>query len=466
MEKIDRLIEKHQEELIESVCELVRIKSVKADKFEGNPFGNGVGQALEYMLDKARSMGFDVENANGYAGHVDFGEGEETLGVLVHLDVVPEGDDWDFPPFGGEVHQGRIYGRGAIDNKGPAVASLYAMKVLKELGVEPNRKIRLIFGTDEESGWEDLEYYFKHYPKPDLGFSPDASFPVIHGEKGIQIFRLIHVLKEDEQPIQMIRMEGGNAANMVPDRCEIELAMAENVKQMLGNALDEFVKKTGYTLHLESKGEHIIIKARGISAHGSRPQKGKSAISHLFLFLAQCPGLNASLKEFAGWYQEKIGLEVNGESIGCGFEDEVSGKLAFNVGVLLASSTGLSMTINTRSPISIKAKEVFEGIQKELKEDGMRLEIDETIEPLYVPKEDHLVQQLMGVYREVTGDMDSQPITIGGGTYARALPKGVAFGALFPGQDELAHQKNEFVAIEDLLKMTTIYARALYELTR
>ncbi len=464
MENIDRLIKSSQEEIIQSVCELIRIKSVKSDKMQGKPFGDGVGQALEYMLEKSKSMGFETENASGYAGHADFGEGEEMLGVLVHLDVVPEGDDWDYPPFGGEVHQGKIYGRGAIDNKGPAVASLYAMKVLKELGVEPKRKIRLIFGTDEESGWEDMEYYFRRYPKPELGYSPDASFPVIHGEKGIQIFRLLQDLKADEKPIQIICLEGGNAPNMVPDRCEVELAMAENIKQMLGNALDEFTKKTGYKLHLEPKGEHMVIKAKGVSAHGSRPQKGKNAISHLLLFLAQCPGLNESFKQFATWFQEKIGLEVNGESIGCGFEDDVSGKLMFNVGVILATSTTLSMTINTRSPIGIKAEDVFDGIRKELIEDVMRLKIDEIIDPLYVPKDDELVQQLMKVYRDVTGDLESKPITIGGGTYARALPKGVAFGALFPGQDELAHQKNECIAIEDLIKMTIIYAKALYVL--
>ena len=465
MENIDRMIISSQEEIIQSVSELIRIESVKADPMPSKPFGDGVNKALEYMLEKAASMGFETENANGYAGHADFGEGKETLGILVHLDVVPEGDDWDYPPFGGEVHQEKIYGRGAIDNKGPAVASLYAMKMLKELGIEPKRKIRLIFGTDEESGWQDMEYYFKHYPKPDLGYSPDASFPVIHGEKGIQIFRLLQELKPDEKPIQMIRLEGGNAPNMVPDRCEVELAMTENVKQMLGNALNEYVKKTGFNLHMEPKGEHMVIKAKGVSAHGSRPQKGKNAISHLLLFLAQCPGLNISLKQFAAWYQEKIGLEVNGESIGCGFEDDVSGKLMFNVGVISTNLETLSMTVNTRSPITIKADDVFNGIRKVLNESALRLEVDEVIDPLYVPKDDELVQLLMKVYRDVTGDLESKPITIGGGTYARALPKGVAFGALFPGQDELAHQKNECIAVEDLMKMTLIYTKALHVLT-
>ncbi|RQD71908.1 MAG: dipeptidase PepV [Tindallia sp. MSAO_Bac2] len=465
MKNADRIVENYREKIVQSVCDLIRIRSVKSEEMPGKPFGEGINQALEHILKEADSLGFKTENASGYAGHADFGDGEETLGVLVHLDVVPEGEDWSYPPYGGEIHEGHIYGRGAIDNKGPAVASLYAMKALKDAGVNPKRKIRLIFGTDEESGWKDLDYYFQHYPKPDLGFSPDASFPVIHGEKGIQIFKLVQGMATDDKPIQLVRLEGGNAPNMVPDRCEIELSMAENVKQMLGNDLEEFVKKTGYELSMEPSGEHMLIKAKGISAHGSRPQKGKNAISHLLLFLAQCPGLNESLKKFAVFYKDKIGLEVNGESIGCGFQDEVSGKLVFNVGRIQASSESLQLTVNTRSPITLTADEVFGGIKKELAGNDMKLEIDEVIDPLYVPEDDELVRQLMDVYREVTGDMESRPITIGGGTYARALPKAVAFGALFPGQDELAHQKNECIAIEDLMKMTVIYAKALFALT-
>ncbi|SFH90879.1 succinyl-diaminopimelate desuccinylase [Tindallia magadiensis] len=455
------IIENHREKIVQTVCDLIRIKSVKSAEMPGKPFGEGVNQALEYMLEESENIGFKTENVDGYAGHVDYGDGEETLGILVHLDVVPEGEDWIYPPFGGEIHEDKIYGRGAIDNKGPAVASLYALKAIKEMGIETKRKIRIIFGTDEESGWKDLEYYFQHYPKPDLGFSPDASFPVIHGEKGIQIFNLLYTMQQDEQPIQLVRIKGGNAANMVADRCEVELSMAENIKQMLGNDLEEFIKKTGYDLELEPAGENMVIKAKGISAHGSRPEKGKNAISHLLLFLAQCPGLNESLKKFAAFYEEKIGTEVNGQSIGCGFEDDLSGKLAFNVGKIEMNQDQLILSINTRSPITLKAECVFEGIRKELQETGIHLEIEENIEPLYVPVEDELVKQLMEVYRTETGDLESQPITIGGGTYARALPKAVAFGALFPGQEELAHQKNECIEIKDLMKMTLIYTKAI-----
>lgn len=464
MKQFIELTERYRDSIIHHTQQLVRINSVESESLPGKPFGEGVYQALEYMLGLARDLGFETVNVDGYAGHADLGTGNETVAVLVHLDVVPEGTGWDYPPYGGEIHDGLLYGRGIVDDKGPAVASLYAMKVLADSGLPLHKKIRIIFGTDEESGWKDLEVYFQHYPRPKMGFSPDAGFPLIHGEKGIQIFDLKGRWEQAGADVVIEEIKGGNAPNMVPDSCCVRLAVAENLKAALGEALLHFNRKTGFDLEMEDLQEKILITAPGVSAHGSTPEKGKNAISNLLLFLADCPGLSEDARHYISFYNTFIGFEVNGETMGCGFEDEVSGKLVFNVGQMKGDVCEFTWTVNTRYPITVEGEQVLTGMASILQRNRMELVLHEDVKPLYVPKEDELVQKLMKVYRDFSGDLDSEPITIGGGTYARALEKGVAFGPLFPGQEELAHQKNESMKVDDLLKITSLYAAALASL--
>lgn len=456
-----KILEQYRKPIIFHTQQLIKIKSVESDPMPGMPFGEGVHQALMYMLDLAEGLGFETVNVDGYAGHADFGQGEEILGILVHLDVVPEGTDWDYDPFGAEIHDGLIYGRGVIDDKGPAVATLFAMKALMDKGFKPGKKIRLIFGTDEESGWKDLDIYFSRYPKPAIGFSPDAEFPLIHGEKGIQIIELKTAWNQKGANVVIKSLRGGNAPNMVPDHCEVVIQTDEKQKIIIGERLLQFVKTTGYPLEMEELKKDLVIHSKGVSAHGSMPEKGKNAVSQLLLFLDQCPGLSPDVAQTLAFYRLHIGMEVNGQSIGCGFEDDISGKLIFNVGVAKGDEKHVSLTVNTRYPITMKGEEVISSIEEALSNSSLKLKLVEDVPPLYIDKEDELVQQLMQVYREETHDTVSEPITIGGGTYARALDRGVAFGPLFPGQEELAHQKNESMAVEDLMRITQIYARAL-----
>ncbi|MCG0276560.1 MAG: Sapep family Mn(2+)-dependent dipeptidase, partial [Thermosediminibacteraceae bacterium] len=182
---IEKAIKLNEEPLIKSVCEIIKIRSVEDAPAPGKPFGEGVARALEYALDLSRSFGFRTKNLDNYIGWAEWGEGAEMVGILVHLDVVPEGSGWTYPPFGGEIHDGKIYGRGAVDNKGPAMAALYALKTLKDAGVKFKRRVRVIFGTNEESGMKCIKYYLEHDEEPTMAFSPDAEYPIINGEKGI-----------------------------------------------------------------------------------------------------------------------------------------------------------------------------------------------------------------------------------------------------------------------------------------
>ena len=459
-------IDNYEQEIIKSTQELIKIKSVKGEPLPRMPFGEGPYKALECMLDIGKEIGFEVKNLDGYAGHIEFGEGEETVGVLAHLDVVPEGDGWIYPPYGGEIHDDKIYGRGTTDDKGPAVATLYAMKALKESGIDLKRKIRLILGTDEESGWGCVNYYFKHEKAPDMAFTPDAEFPVINVEKGIIDFDLVFKLNKTKDCDIFLRdIKGGNAPNMVPDYAEAILEVKDY--ELFENSFNTYKSSKDYPIEISKDGKYVKILTRGISAHGSTPEKGENAITYLMDFLGHISNGECSICNFINLYNERIAFKHHGEGIGCGFEDDISGKLNFNVGMIKLEDGAIRLTINIRYPINYSSEEVYNGIRENLKNTTIELvEGKSDNKPLYVSTDDFLVKKLMKVYQEFTGDYESNPLAIGGGTYARALKNAVAFGALFPGQPDLAHQKNEYISIEHLMKITKIFAKALYELAK
>lgn len=460
------LIDDYKDDIIKSTQEIIRIKSIEEKPLEGMPFGEGPFKALVNALNLGESMGFTVKNLEGYAGHIDLGSGDETVGVLAHVDVVPEGEGWTYPPYSGEVHDGKIYGRGTTDDKGPAIATLYAMKSLKESGVKLNKKIRLILGANEETGWGCMDYYFKHEKAPDMAFTPDADFPVIHGEKGIIVFDLVFKMNDSKEcDIYLRDIKGGNAPNMVPDHAEalLEVKDFENIEK----SLLIYNKEKNHPITITNEGDSVKVVAKGISAHGSTPEKGENAISYLMGFLGHLFNGECSICRFIDLYNKRIAFKHHGESIGCGLEDNVSGKLNFNVGEINIEDGKIKLTINVRYPIKSSAKEVYDGIRENLKNTTVELvEGTSDMLPLYVPNDDFLVDKLMNVYREQTGDVDSKPITIGGGTYARAMKNAVAFGPMMPGQEDVAHQKDEYISIDHLMQITKIYAQALYELAK
>lgn len=455
-------VEGLRDQIILHTQELVRIKSVKSEAKPGMPFGEGIHHALEYVLELAASLGFETKNYDGYCGHVEIGQGDELVGILVHLDVVPEGSNWSYPPYGAEIHDGKIYGRGAIDDKGPTIAALFAMKAVTDCGIQLNKRVRLIIGTDEESGSEDLHYYFAREESPSIGFSPDAEFPAIYGEKGILIFNLEKEFSKSCScccdGVKILSVQGGNAPNMVPDYCEAVISGKDLTPVKV--ALEKYAANEQVRLEWEENGANMLIKSYGVSSHGSLPEHGVNAVSQLVVFLASLDLQSCDLCDFLKFYAEKIGMEYYGESIGCGLKDEVSGNLIFNVGMIDLNENGVKVVVNIRYPITNTEAEVYAGMEREIQGSGVQIVRRNSMDPLYVPKDDELVVKLMSVYRELTGDQ-SEPITIGGGTYARSVKKAVAFGPLFPGQPELAHQKDEYMGVEDLILNTKIYAKAI-----
>jgi len=426
-------MEKYLNDMLSSLQWLIRIDSVEGEAKEGKPFGEGPYMALNYALSLAKSMGFKIKNVDGYAGHAETGSGE-LFGILGHLDTVPYGDDWTYPPTGGQIDNGIMYGRGALDDKGPMVACLYAVKALMDEGLKPKKKIRLIFGCDEESGWKCIDHYFEKEEMPASGFSPDADFPVINCEKGVCYYNLTMPL-----PQGIVSLKGGARPNMVPDH-----AIA---------VIDKEPKRTDKA-RVSKKDNQYVVETFGKSVHASTPYQGENALWHMMKILSETYGgvfdlLNEKLTSFDG---SKCSLKLS---------DEKSGNLTMNLGTAETKDGKLLISLDFRHPITYKKEEILEILKKELP--GIEVETGSFHDPLYVEPNHPLVTTLLSAYNDVTGE-NAKPITIGGGTYARALPLGVAFGPIFPGQVSTIHSKDECIVVDDLLKMSKIYYEAIKRL--
>lgn len=456
-------IEEMSQEIIKSTQGIVRIKSVEGESREGMPFGEGPYNALKYALDLSERLGFKAVNLESYIGYAEYGEGEEYIGVLGHLDVVPEGDGWVYPAYGAEIHDGRIYGRGTMDDKGPIISALYGLKAIKDSQIKLSKKVRIIFGTNEESGCGEIEHYFKTEKAPVAGFTPDAEYPIINGEKGLTIFDFVKDLKFVGNNDVIKYIKGGQKANMVPDYCEAGV-ITNQVQKVLLYA-HNFKEITGYDVTAEVKNDMVVIKSVGVSAHGSTPELGKNAIMQLFGFIEQLGFEDSDILDFIKFYNEYVGLETDGEAFGVGLRDDVSGNLSFNVGTIDINEDRAKMTVNLRYPVTCTFEEMMKGVNVTLEGSGIRVENMEHQKPLYFPEDHPIIKTLSKVYEEQTGAKASL-LSIGGGTYAKEMPNIVAFGPLFPGEPELIHQANEYIKIEDLIKNTKIYAQAIYELAK
>ena len=499
------ILESYRDEICGTLRDLVSFKSVQAEPLEGRPYGEEIHKAYLYMISKAESDGFATFDADGYGGHIEWegaaydGRGEivsaadETLGIPVHLDVVPAGDDWTYDPWGGEITDGRMYGRGTSDNKGAVTAVYFAMKALKESGFAPVKNIRLILGLDEESGWGGMDKYYEKAFRPDFGFAPDANFPVINGEKGLLVFDIAKKLDRDREYGLILRsVKGGNAPNMVPDHCRAILVYedAQNPKgakakkggkaraantdtnerdksyDLVRKAVSAFRDKTGEKISCKGAGNAMEIISQGVSAHGSVPYKGVNAISIMMDFLSELPLANESARDFVDFYRTKIGYEIKGESLGIAMRDEPSGSLIVNPGMIDLGSEAAILTVNVRHPVTNSEDDVYKALMPVLDANGLGLVKVMGLAPLYYPPDDPMIELCMDVYRENTGDAESKPIVFGGGTYARSIPRAVAFGPCFPNDEEVMHQKDEYIGIESLMKAAHIYADAILRMTQ
>lgn len=456
-EALQRWIEEHTDEMVADLRLLLQCESIKSEPVPMAPFGLGVRAAFDRVLELGERFGFRTKDYDGYALHLEVGEGEEIVATLSHVDVVPPGKGWSVPPFEGVIRDGYIYARGSQDDKGPTIAVIYAVRAIQELGLPIRRRIRLIVGGDEESGWECMKHYFQHEPeRPTCGFSPDGGWPLIYAEKGIVNLRLEKQTAVSQSLPYIEWARGGERPNMVPDHAEAFIRAGESDIDAILNALAGLEDIVTIS---EEAGVHV--SARGKSAHGSSPAEGVNAVARLLDALERL-----GLPDNAEWLStvREWAQSLDGSALGIAHADEVSGALTSNLGVFEYDGSRVRCTVNVRYPVTWTLDALLERLKPTIGAHGFALADHFGIAPLYVPLETPFLQTILRVYREETGD-ESPPKTMGGGTYARATPNIVAIGTGFDG-DGAAHEPDERIAISTLRRITLIYARILYELAQ
>ncbi|WP_026572149.1 dipeptidase PepV [Bacillus sp. UNC438CL73TsuS30] len=471
MTKIDWIIEveKRKEALLTDAQGLLHIKSLldEENATQDAPLGKGVKEALDYMLTLGEKDGFNPKNVGNLAGHLEFGEGRNLLGILCHVDVVPEGDGWTSNPYAAEVRDGRIYARGAIDDKGPTIAAYYAMKIVKELGLPLKKRVRMIIGTDEESNWRCVKHYFQHEEMPSLGFAPDADFPIINAEKGISDFDMVQKGTDQvntDANVEVQTFLSGKRYNMVPDHAKAVIQIKENQAEII-EMFTNFMNQYKLDHHYSEENQKLTLEVKGISAHGMEPRNGKNAGLFLSEFLSKL-NLDRKAAQYFQFVSRYFFDDSRGVHLGVAFSDNISGELTINPGKFsYTKESGGTIGMTCRYPVTNKMEATKEKLDALLINEGFTIENFSDSKPHHVDEKDFLIQTLKKVYEEQTGEK-AELLAIGGGTYARSLKSGVAFGPLFPGRPDVAHQKDEYIDLEDLFKATAIYAQAIYELAK
>jgi len=447
---IAALIDSYRDELVAALARWISVPSLKDTPAPGAPFGVEVRRMLDMAMADAAAMGFTAKDYDGYACDITLGDAPEAVAVLGHLDVVPAGDGWQTPPFTAVIEDGKVIGRGSIDDKGPSLAALYAMRAIKEAGVPLKKSIRMILGCDEESGWEDMEYYAAHADMPEVGFSPDASFPIINTEKA-----MLHAFINApvaSTGLQVKQLWTGERVNVIPGECKALLAGGAELAEKVA----AYAAKVNLPYTAQVTEEGVWVTAEGIPGHSAYPEGRRNAIGMMLLLLKEL-GVEGPLLTLANVY----GMEHDGASLGCACQDEVSGPLTCNMGILHLENGAITASLDMRVPVTADLDQLEQNARAALA--GFTFTTVEKKEPHHVPAESELVSQLLAAYHEESG-LEAYPTSTGGGTYAKVLKQGVAFGAAFPTDEDLAHQAGEYASIDGLMMAAKIYANALLRL--
>lgn len=460
---------KRKDRLLEKCHELLSIPSIldESTAQPGAPFGRNIAKALHYMLDLGRYDGFVTKNIDGYAGHIELGNGDEYIGVLSHIDVVPAGGGWTSPPFSPEIREGKLYARGAMDDKGPTMAAYIAMKIVKDLGFPLSKRVRLIIGTDEETKWRCMKRYFMFEKMPTMGFTPDADFPMIIGEKGLLSFKLVGSLTSPQVKKDEWRLEefwSGERINLVPDLAIVKLKGEGDVFQ-LKEEFQSFLFEHRLNGFAEEADDHVTLQLQGIAHHAFEPDQGLNAALAMTRFLSNIR-LDSQGARYIRLIDDRFVDSFFGEKLGIQQEDDRLGALTLNAGVFrYQSGNSQEIDVNIRHPLQTDVDQLIKRIKENVAEYQVHVTDIDHLPAHYVHEHHPLITILSTVYEQQTGE-PARLLTTGGGTYARVLKTGVAFGPVFPGKVETAHQRNEYIEIDDLLKATAIYAQAIYELAR
>jgi len=456
-DKIDKFIEKNRDKIVDDICDLVKIKSVSEDGTDTPPYGQGCKQVLDQALKMSSEMGFEIDNCDYYCGSASLKHHDKGpyIGFWGHLDVVPEGEGWNYPPYSPTMYDGYLIGRGVSDNKGPCICALYTLLFFKEYNYDLKYNFKVIFGTNEERGMHDVEYYIQNRKLPVFSIISDSVFPICYAEKGI--FR-----GEIEIPFHnedIIEMSGGTVENAVASCAQVR------------------VKKTNFMYHAEACPEiliedledTLIIHATGIASHAAHPEGSKNAIHILASYLAKALHGDQTKKIFS--FISDLTGAYNGEGLGVEYRDQVSGELTFVVGLMRYKDNTINISIDIRYPITTNVEEMVQKIEKYCHKVDAKLVKTTDSKPCYVDPSNERVVVLNNLYNQFMGT-DIPPYYEGGGSYARKIPNSLAFGPILhegkPKPNSLvnggAHKNDESLCIEELLLALKIYIVTVLEL--
>ncbi len=443
-------VSKYKDKMLKALTELVAIPSVKGEAKPGMPYGEECFNALKYVMNLANTLGLHAENLGGHMCCVSYGEGEETLAVLTHIDVVPAGDGWDTDPFTAEIKDGKIIARGTVDDKGGAIASLFALYALKEQGISTNKKIKLFFGCDEESGWGDIDYYKANYPDPEYMITPDAGFPMINREKG-----LLHtnIAKESGETSLIKQLTAGSRPNIVPNKAQCLVAIDKD-------AVMAALPKSKADFTIEEADGGTLIKVEGKASHGSHPEGGINALTALIELLCALPLKEGAADTMVKALNTLIGNGWYGEEMGIAQSDDLVGALTVNLGAMAADEKTAQAKIDMRTPIATDLDALYSTLCEKFAPYGITVAEGHKQPSHYVPEDSFIVKQLKKAY-EACFNAKCECLPCAGATYARAFKTGIAFGPCDINAERGEHGPNEFIYIDELLKLADVLAAAM-----
>ncbi|MFC6348232.1 Sapep family Mn(2+)-dependent dipeptidase [Vagococcus carniphilus] len=412
---------------------IMKINSVKSTPEKNAPFGLGPKLVLDEAILLSKELGFKTKIINNAVGYAQLGDDDNNyIGIVGHLDVVAEGDGWDYPPFDLTLDNGIFYGRGVLDNKGPIIANLYALYVLKEINYPITKTVRIIFGTDEESGSADIPLYLEKENPPLYGYTPDCKYPAVYGERGM-------IRLEIETPITdnsldtLTYFKGNFDRSAIPDRLEVTI----NQKKYL---------------------------IEGKRAPSNAPDLGENVITLFANKMVSTNLVSGDFNSFLIWLNNSLHNQHDGSGLKINYHDQESGDLSLTPFELTFEENKIKLGLSIRYPVTMKKEDLLSKLQKSLPKSST-LHVKRELPATFFDKNHPMIKSMTQVYEELTG-LDGTPVTTTGATYARTMPNIVAFGPSFPGQKGIAHNKNEYMTQKDLLKNLEIYTYLLAELIK
>ncbi|MDR2599477.1 MAG: Sapep family Mn(2+)-dependent dipeptidase [Oscillospiraceae bacterium] len=461
--EIDKWFEAKTDEMISDLSKLIEINSVRSKSEPGAPFGQNSRKALTLAEEMLEKRGFKATVFNDMIVTAETGPEKPLVAVLAHLDIVDAGEGWSTNPFELVVKDGKLFGRGVMDNKGPSIAAMYALYCINEINPKLKHGVQIILGTAEETGFDDIKQYMENNEMPPYVFSPDAEFPVINTEKGNFVPTFNAKWEKDTTLPRIISITGGKTPNIIPNRAE---AIIEGISKVdVETFCEKFTKKTGVTLSIEKvKGDTITIQAEGLAAHASLPERANNAQTALIEMLASMPFAKS---EGFGYLCALNKLfphgDYRGTAIGIDMEDEISGRTTVNFGVLRFDEYEFSGNFDSRTPICADDVDIMDIIRKALEKEGLNISHVKFMHGHHTPKDNPLVQTLLKVFTEYTGK-EAVARSLGGLTYVHGIPGGVAFGCAYQEDDNKVHGANEFIKLEQLITSAKMFTLTLVDM--